>query len=284
MTSGEEDKDDGNDGHSLLGQQEQCAASLVAPSLFWIHLSALSAQSVFGGGAIVGELGLSATNPVWFAALREGVSGPILCAVALWKDGATPSLSDWRLFIGPGVHLFVNQFCYIIGLKVSSGITASAWMPSQGILAVLYGLCLGVEGHVDCYKTSGIVIGSASALLMILFEERSDADSDAVSSLSILGGSAMFFLSCSGTVFYLISSKRALQKYPPSTVTGYCYLVTTVLMAAAAVIVAASPSLLDAVCPDCDGNAWRVPMDSLYALRYDANNNADLRRKCAIVT
>ena len=260
LPSSEDDVDD-DDHH------QERTMPLIAPSLFWVHLSALSAQSLFGGGAIVGELGLSATNPVWFAALREGASGPILCAIAYWKDGATPSLSDWTLFVGPGLHLFVNQFCYIIGLKVSSGITASAWMPSQGILAVLYGLCLGIE-EVDCYKISGILIGSTSALLMILFEERSDADSEAADSLSILGGSAMFFLSCSATVFYLISSKRALEKYPPSTVTGYSYLVTTALMAVAAVIVARSPSLLDAVCPDCNGDPWRIPRDSLYALSY----------------
>lgn len=168
------------DGDDDIRQEHRSPISLVVPSLLWIHLAAMSAQSLFGAGAIIGEFGLSATNPVWFAALREGVSGPILCIIAYFKDKTIPPISDWTLFIAPGIHLFLNQFCYIIGLKISSGIAASAWMPSQGILAVLYGYCLGVERHVDRYKVGGILIGSISAMFMILFEERSDSDNQVI--------------------------------------------------------------------------------------------------------
>lgn len=78
----------------------------------------------------------------------------------------------------------------------------------------------------------------------------------------------MFFISCSATVFYLISSKKAHLKYPSATITGYSYMVCTILMVLTAIIVAKSSYLLDAVCPDCHGDPWVTPRDSLYALSY----------------
>eukprot|EP00483_Globobulimina_turgida_P001860 UN01862 len=233
------------------------------PSLLLIHGSIILAQTLFGGGAIIGQLGLPATNPVLFALIREGIASPMLCAIAYIKDKRLPLLSDWKLFIGPGICLFLNQFCFIVGLKIASGITASAWQPSQGILAVIYGFCFGIEREFDKFKVCGILIGTAGALFMILYGDNHDTSRNK-GVWSTFGGSIMFFLNCSATVMYLILGKPVFKKYGSSTITGYSYLVATLTMIVAAIVVA----LLDGVCPDCDGEAWNVPTVTIYALIY----------------
>lgn len=235
------------------------------PSLFLIHGALILAQTLFGSGSIAGQLGLSGTNPVLFALLREVGAGPLLCIIAYAKDLKLPLLSDWRLFVGPGLCVFLTQFCFICGLKISSGITAAAWQPSQGILAVLYGYCLGIETYFDRYKIGGILIGTAGALFMILLKsDESLGDSDI---WSTFGGSMMFFVNCSATVFYLILGKRAYHKYSSSTLTGVSYILAAFLMLIATIIVANTRWLLDGLCADCHGEAWTAPSSrAIYAL------------------
>eukprot|EP01084_Bolivina_argentea_P138327 243556_1 len=238
----------------------------ILPSLLLIHVSLIIAQTLFGGGAIIGQLGLPSTNPVLFALIREGIGGPILCVIAYLKDKRIPDFLDFKLFIGPGLCLFLNQFCFIVGIKISSGITASAWQPSQGILAVIYGFCFGIEREFDKFKVFGIIIGTSGALFMILYDNHDDSGNKDL--WSTFGGSIMFFLNCSATVMYLILGKPLFKKYKSSTITGYSYIIASFSMVIAALIVANIPSLLNGVCPDCNGNAWHVPTVTIYALIY----------------
>eukprot|EP01084_Bolivina_argentea_P138325 243549_1 len=240
--------------------------SIESPSLLFIHGALILAQILFGGGAVVGELGLPDTNPVLFAFIRECIAGPILLLIAYGKNQIIPSLSDWKLFIPTGICLFLNQLCFIVGLKISSGITASAWQPSQGVLAVMYGFCFGLEPRIDIYKTFGIIIGTAGALFMILYDNHDSSGNRDF--FHVFGGSIMFFLNCSATVMYLILGKKALKKYPSSTITGYSYIIASFLMIFTQLIVGYGPSgLLNGICPDCNG-AWTVPSATIIALVY----------------
>eukprot|EP01084_Bolivina_argentea_P138326 243554_1 len=238
----------------------------ILPSLLLIHVSLIIAQTLFGGGAIIGQLGLPSTNPVLFALIREGIGGPILCVIAYLKDKRIPDFLDFKLFIGPGLCLFLNQFCFIVGIKISSGITASAWQPSQGILAVIYGFCFGIEREFDKFKVFGIIIGTSGALFMILYDNHDSSGNRDF--FHVFGGSIMFFLNCSATVMYLILGKKALKKYPSSTITGYSYIIASFLMIFTQLIVGYGPSgLLNGICPDCNG-AWTVPSATIIALVY----------------
>ena len=57
-----------------------------APSLIIVHLAIIAAQVAFGGGSVIGALGMPETNPVLFALIREGIAGPLLCLVAYCVD------------------------------------------------------------------------------------------------------------------------------------------------------------------------------------------------------
>lgn len=236
------------------------------PSLLLIHGAIITAQIAFGSGSVIGALGLPETNPVLFALIREGIAGPLLCIIALIIDGKKniPKLRHIHLFIGPGLSLFCNQLFFITGLKLSSSITASAWQPSQAILAVIYGWCLNVEHNIDIYKILGILSGTCGALFMILFRSN---DTNTMSTFDIIGGNICFFINCSTTALYLIFGKRLLEIYPSATVTGYSYICATILMTITAFTVASSEKILHFLCHDCHG-AWEVPTETIYALAY----------------
>ena len=277
----EDDNDNDNDNDDDISSTR----SKVIPSLLIIHGALILAQVLFGGGSIIGKLGLPATNPVLFALIREGIGGPLLCIIAYLKDKQLPKLKDLKYFIGPGICLFLNQFCFIVGLKISSSITASAWQPSQGTLAVCYGFLFGIEREFDRFKIIGILISTGGALFMILYDNHDDKGNNDV--WSQFGGSIMFFLNCSATVMYLILAKpvnkryiffflfyffiilyNIIYRYPTATITGYSYIFATFSMIIASLIIANVPSLLDGVCPDCNGKAWNVPTVTIYALIY----------------
>ena len=101
-------------------------------------------------------LGLPSTNPVLFALIRDGIAGPILCVIAFALNRQIPAFKDIRLFLIPGFWLFLNQLTFTVGLKISSSITASAWQPSQGILAVIYGYILGILYRIYSIKCSRV--------------------------------------------------------------------------------------------------------------------------------
>ena len=49
----------------------------------WIANGALAlANVIFGVGNIVGQIGISSINPVFFALIREVIAGPLLCVRA----------------------------------------------------------------------------------------------------------------------------------------------------------------------------------------------------------
>eukprot|EP01083_Nonionella_stella_P314513 1133383_1 len=258
-----------NDNSKSLGSppdtDEEMMTFQKAPSFFIIHLALIISQVSFGGGSVVASLAMPDTNPALFAFIQWGFSSPLLCFAAYLLDRRMPSCKDWKLFIPPGLSLFVSQFTMIIGLKISSGILASSWQPSQGILAVMYGWCFGIEKHADAFKIMGILIGTGGALFMIIYDnQETPANTDL---WHTFGGSAMFFCNCSATVFYLILGRPALSKYPSSTITACAYIISTCSGFVVSLIVASSQPILHFLCNDCRG-AWEVPTVAIYALAY----------------
>eukprot|EP01084_Bolivina_argentea_P290086 498228_1 len=236
------------------------------PPLAILHFALVVVQIACGGGAIIAKIGLPSTNPVLFGLIREGISGPILMFIAYAKHKEFPPIKELSSFILPGIFMFLNQFCFIVGIKMSSSIIASAWQPAQGILAVIYGLCFGTEQYIDRYKISGILISLSGAIFMILFQNKNDSGNNDF--WSTFGGSILFYLNTSGSALYLIFSKPILSKYPLTIITGLSYMVASICMLIAALIVSNIPMLLNAVCSDCNGKAWNVPVVTMYALIY----------------
>ena len=158
---------DGNpiSGDRLLDAPDQSAApaSESKPSQRLVHASLIITQCIFGGGSVVGKLGVSSFNPVLFALIREGCAGPILCAIAWYRDRMLPKKGDLWLFALAGACLFSNQLGFIVGAKLSSAVIGSAWQPTQPIFSATIAICLGWERN-SVLKFIGILVGLLGAV------------------------------------------------------------------------------------------------------------------------
>jgi len=65
-----------------------------------VTLALITVQVIFGGGAVVGKLGLPSFNPMLFAFIREACAGPILLVIAMQSRQAFPSLTSDSVAIG----------------------------------------------------------------------------------------------------------------------------------------------------------------------------------------
>eukprot|EP00439_Symbiodinium_sp_Y106_P033336 s1093_g3.t18 len=233
------------------------------PSACRVHAALLAAQVMFGGGSVVGKLGVASFNPLLFALIREAVAGPLLLALALCLDGAlAPLRSDVVLFTGMGICIFTNQAFFIIGDKLAGPVISSAWQCSQPIFTLSISLALGWEG-ASLLKTLGIAISFLGGAFMICYGQPVHSPGFA--------GNILLLLNCLGTSLYVILGKFAMDRYPSLSITAWSYINASVMMAIAAVSLNTQCWFIEFVCPPNEGStaqcgtkptsctAWSVP-------------------------
>jgi len=231
------------------------------PSPYLVNIALIVCQILFGGGAVIGKLGLAdKTNPILFALIREGFAGPILLAAAVVQIKKTKVYSGftWRFFM-TGFALFANQCLYIIGLKLSSSTTAAIWQPSIPIFTCIIAIITGLE-PASILKLIGVLLAALGAALMIAFGPGGLSGN--------FLGNLLFVGNCTATALYVIWTKPLLKQHLPLFVTGVSYMSASCVMCVVALIVNTNDAALDFVCPDCDGSAWEVPNSAIAALVY----------------
>lgn len=239
------------------------ARRMKRPQTAAVHGALIAVQVIFGVAQVIGKLGLPSTNPVLFAFMREGAAGPILLGMAAVKERALGTLQRRHtlIFLLAGACLFMNQLCFIVGIKLSNAVLSAAWQPAQPIFTAAIAISLGWE-RPTWPKLAGISIAFGGAAFMAFYGQDLDSSSGS------LWGNLMFFLNDMGTALYVIVSKTLLDTYPPMTVIGVAYCVATVLMCATMVLVTTIRPFLDFVCSDCNGRAWDVPAATVLPLLY----------------
>ena len=208
------------------------------PPAWRVHGALILTQMIFGGGAVVGKLGVAHFNPVLFAMIREACAGPLLLAIARLTEGpALPRKEHFWWFVFAGFCLFANQLCFIVGEKLSSAVIGSAWQPSQPLFLAAISISLRWE-RATPLKLLGIAVAFFGAAFMVLTSATS-LGSLAVGAAGSAVGNVLFFFNCLGTALYVLASRRLLQSYPATTVTGWCYSAASVQMVAVASFVTA---------------------------------------------
>eukprot|EP00659_Diplonema_papillatum_P017633 gene17633-27137_t len=242
----------------------------------WVPHVALAVSNVaFGGGSVVGKLGVSGTNPVLFAFIRESVAGPILLAIALALHPERPKAQDMGRIMACGLCVYANQFCFIVGLKLTDPTTGAVWQPSQPVYTAFLAIMMGYE-MLEWRKCLGILSAVAGAAFMVCYPiitnpAQNGGQSAPGESKNYTVGNVLFFLNCLGTSLYVILSKPMLVSgvYRPLSVTAWSYLVAAAMMGLTTWVFNTNGDLLDFVCPpaDCKG-AWVVPTEMFLALAY----------------
>ena len=210
----------------------------MAPSCWRVHGALVLAQAIFGGGSVVGKLGLPTVNPVLFALVRECIAGPILWAAAhMWHRGLRPARSDFGRLFALAFCIFSNQLAGIVGIKLSNPIVYAAWQPTQPVFTCLICLCLRTE-RCSSRKFMGIVLSTGGAMAVALWGSSPDE----------LRGEALaqFFLlvNCVASSGYVILCKPIRQKYPGLCVTAWAYMGAALMMLLAATALTAAPPIM----------------------------------------
>jgi len=243
------------------------------PSALQVHGALILAQVLFGGGAVVGKLGVEAFNPLVFALVREGVAGPLLLLVAFAREGLIlPRRGDVSLFLILGLCIFGNQALFIIGDKLSGPILASAWQPSQPVFTLVISLALRWE-KFTLGKVLGICASFAGGAFMVLYGQT-------LGSVGAIGN-AMFAFNCLGTSLYVIFGKVALSRYPSLTVVSWAYICASAFTLLAAAPLSLSCWVIHFLCPVRDSlpkfqcgsyeascQPWHVPHSAVGPLLY----------------
>ena len=215
-----------------------------------------------------GKMGLSGTNPIVFALIREATAGPLLLmlAYALERKKSFESISmrqDMLPFFISGLCLYGSNLTYILGLKFSNSTTASVWQPAQPLFITCMAIYFKLE-KPTILKFMGIAVAAAGCLFVSLWNSESK-DDDAKNELL---GNVLFFLQglcCAG---FWVGQKPLLKKFPPITVIGVSDIIACVLMTCTALLINNTSVLLDFICEDCGSFGWVVNKSSWWAIAY----------------
>lgn len=246
---------------------------MASPSALRVHGALIVTQVIFGGGSVVGKLGVEVFNPMLFCLLRESLAGPVFLALAFMKDGsrAMPRCQDAPLFTLCGLCIFGNQSLFIIGDKLAGPVLGSAWQCTQPILTLIISAMLGWE-ELTLLKTLGIFVSFAGGAFMI-FYGQSFQSSNAV-------GNCMFLLNCLGTSLYVIFAKILLQKYTSLTTVAWSYMLASVMTGVVAGSLNTQCWFIHFVCPPSSSQTyacgpyenscqpWQVPRSAILPLAY----------------
>eukprot|EP00040_Diaphanoeca_grandis_P024143 m.132423 g.132423 ORF g.132423 m.132423 type:complete len:380 (-) comp29605_c0_seq1:321-1460(-) len=262
-------KDYGDCFGQLYVVKKRWQTKINANKLFYASVAQVVANSCFGIGSVVGKIGLPNMNPILFATVRELGAAIILCIVAYRSYGLKlPSFKDRTggLALLCGFAVVIGQFLFLLGLKMSSAVTASVWQPSQPIWTMLMAVALGRE-QVSKRKVLGVLLAFAGCAFMVLESSPPKGSHSVAAWIPNL----MFFGNCLGTPIYILCAKSLVEQFPSLWVTAWAYVVAFFILLVILLITNNSPVLLNFMCPAPDatcGDGWQIPEDAMWALLY----------------
>eukprot|EP00026_Physarum_polycephalum_P009833 Phypoly_transcript_09970.p1 GENE.Phypoly_transcript_09970~~Phypoly_transcript_09970.p1 ORF type:complete len:386 (-),score=58.41 Phypoly_transcript_09970:190-1347(-) len=200
------------------------------PLLVAVNIGLVLAQVAFGAYHVIGKEALSYINPVVFAFYREIIAGPALVLIAIIVERAKPKVrEDWWRFLLLGVTgVYLNQLLFILGLKYTSSTQAAIMQPCIPVFTTALTLILRTE-KFSILKVVGILFSAAGAVVLVGFKDLSFKSEQFKGMLCLLGNTLAMSV-------YYVFQKPVLKKYPPISVTGWAYIIGSVLMGVTSLI------------------------------------------------
>eukprot|EP00929_Paragymnodinium_shiwhaense_P059012 TRINITY_DN29543_c0_g1_i2.p1 TRINITY_DN29543_c0_g1~~TRINITY_DN29543_c0_g1_i2.p1 ORF type:complete len:505 (+),score=57.36 TRINITY_DN29543_c0_g1_i2:28-1515(+) len=310
---------DGSSSYMRGSSASKCSAC--GNRMVLVHFALLLTQICWGSAAVVNKLCLSGLgmNPLFYAFLREAFSCPLLYiayfvgesttwrtdgdeldALSSLEEPRSPRISGaqyWLLRFVPGVFIFMDQFCALVGLKLASATSSAAWQPSQLIFTTVIGVCLGLE-VLTRRKCVGVLLTICGALCLAFLVQpdvqsmrlsmqhpeafRASASLSPQRKIGAIAATSANSDERLGQLFFCVNSlasslevivwrkilKRSVSPLEHLRVMAEAYLVSAWMMLGACYMTGQHRPFLDFVCPECEGNAWHLPRGAYVALAY----------------
>ena len=160
------------------------------------------------------------SSDLGFIVVRVGGAALLFWILSLFSKAEKIETSDWlRIFACAVFGMVLNMLMFFKGLSLSTPINSAVSMTITPVLLLLL-TALILRERITWLKTAGIFLGLTGALVLILFQEKTQSNSP-----NIPLGNLLFVLNAISYSFYLILVKPLVAKYKPVTLLKFFFLI-----------------------------------------------------------
>lgn len=188
-------------------------------------LAATAAGTIYGiNHSIAKDLMPQHIEPYGFIVLRVGGAAILFWLISLAFPNEKVDPKDWkRLFICAIFGMAINMLMFFKGLSLSTPINSSVIITLSPVLLLVLSAIL-IKEKITLLKTSGIVIGLAGGLMLILFGEKEQFNAP-----NIPLGNLLFIINATAYSIYLILVKPLTAKYSSITLMKWLFLFAVII-------------------------------------------------------
>lgn len=159
-------------------------------------------------------------QPFGFIVLRVGGAAILFWLLSLFTKSEKIEKKDWwRIGACAIFGMVLNMLMFFKGLSLSTPINSAVSMTITPVLLLLL-TALILREKITWIKTFGIIFGLSGALVLILFQKKTQANAP-----NIPLGNLLFVLNAISYSFYLILVKPLVSKYKPITLLKFFFLI-----------------------------------------------------------
>lgn len=184
-------------------------------------LAATATETIYGINHTVAKgLMPHVIQPFGFIVLRVGGAALLFWLLSLFSKAEKIERQDWLRILGCALFgMVLNMLMFFKGLSLSTPINSAVSMTITPVLLLLL-TALILRERITWLKTAGIFLGLTGALVLILFQEKTQNNAP-----NIPLGNLLFVLNAISYSFYLILVKPLVSKYRPVTLLKFFFLI-----------------------------------------------------------
>ena len=193
--------------------------------LIRVHLPLLIVNIIYGINFTVAKSVMPEyIQPLGFIVIRVGVALALFTLIHALFIKEKPARKDLPLLaICALFGVAMNQSLFFMGIRYTTPIHGALIMIATPIL-VLFISRMAAREKVNWMKTSGIALGAAGALVLVLFGRKLEAG------VNTPLGDTLVFLNATCYAIYLVMVKPLMHKYHPITIVKWTFLFGFILV------------------------------------------------------
>lgn len=184
-------------------------------------LAATATETIYGVNHTVAKgLMPHIIQPFGFIVLRVGGAAILFWLLSLFTKSEKIERGDWwRILACALFGMVLNMLMFFKGLSLSTPINSAVSMTITPVLLLLLTAVI-LRERITWIKSLGIFFGLSGALVLILFQEKTQSNAP-----NIPLGNLLFILNAISYSFYLILVKPLVSKYNAVTLLKYFFLI-----------------------------------------------------------
>ncbi len=184
-------------------------------------LAATATETIYGiNHTIAKGLMPHVIQPFGFIVVRVGGAALLFWILSLFTKSEKIERQDWwRIFACAIFGMVLNMLMFFKGLSLSTPINSAVSMTITPVLLLLL-TALILRERITWIKSLGIVFGLSGALVLILFQEKTQSNAP-----NIPLGNLLFVINAISYSFYLILVKPMVAKYKAVTLLKFFFLI-----------------------------------------------------------